>query len=151
MIYEEGSPQEIFSQPKKERTRQFIYRLKVQNICIDSQEFDFYGCNAAIASFCQKNEIAPRLQHCLMLLFEEICIQILLPRLKKPRIKWTAEYAAAEEQVTVWLAYNGLPFDIRESDNKLSLRIIQGIADILKHEQIEGEELANRLLLRVKK
>lgn len=151
VIYEEGSPQEIFSQPKKERTRQFIYRLKVLSICIDSQEFDFYGCNAAIASFCQKNEISPRLQHCLMLLFEEICTQILLPRLKKPRIKWTAEYAAAEEQVTVWLAYNGLPFDIRESDNKLSLRIIQGIADILKHEQIEGEDLANRLLLRVKK
>ena len=57
-IYEDGTPQEIFRKPQRERTRQFIGRLKVLEIKINSHDFDFYGCNERIASFCQKNDIS---------------------------------------------------------------------------------------------
>ena len=150
-IYEEGTPKDIFSRPQKERTRQFIGQLKVLKISIDSQNFDIYGSNADIAAFCQKNDIPVGQARYLMLLLEELCSQILLPRLPDPLINLTAEYSPLEERIMVWLEYNGSPFDIRESDNKLSLKIVQVIADILEYEQREAEPLGNRVLLRVRK
>ncbi len=150
-IYEEGTPEEIFGDPKKERTRQFIRRLKVLEIKIDSPEFDFYGCNERIASFCQKNDISRTVTEYLYLLFEELCLQLLLPRLSEPAIKWTAEYSEAEQQVMVWLEYNGAPFDIRASDNTLSMKVIESIAVIRAHEFREGMPLGNRVLLSVGK
>lgn len=150
-IYEEGTPQEIFRNPQRERTRQFIGRLKVLEIRIDSQDFDFYGCNESIAEFCQKNDISRTVTDCLYLLFEELCTQILLPRLPEPVIKWTAEYSEEEQRVMVWLEYNGPPFDIRESDNALSRKVIESVALIKEHEFREGEILGNRVLLNVMK
>ena len=149
-IYEAGSPEEIFNRPRKERTRQFINQLKVLTINIDSADFDFYGFNAEIEDFCQKNDISHGVKHKLMLLFEELCLQILLPRLPEPHIKWTAEYTPAEGQVMIRLAYNGEPFDIRESDNELSLKLIQSLAEFMEFSQGEGEILPNRVLLHVR-
>ena len=56
-IYEDGTPQETFSRPQRERTRAFIGQLKVLELNIDSPDVEFYGCHAAIESFCRKNEI----------------------------------------------------------------------------------------------
>lgn len=150
-IYEEGTPEAIFTSPQKELTRQFICQLKVLKISIDSGTFDFYGCNTDIASFCQKNDIPKKQAGFLSLLFEELCTQILLPHLPEPLIKWTAEYSPSEERIMVWLEYNGPPFDIRESDNKLSLKLIQGVAEILEYEQREVKPLGNRVRLKVRK
>lgn len=150
-IYEEGTPQEIFSHSKREKTRAFIQRLKVLEINIDSPDFDFYDGHAKIESFCQKNDIPRSMMYSLMLLFEEICTQILLPRLGEPKIKWVAEYAGASGQTAVRIDYNGATFDIRKSDNELSLRLIRGIADIAAYETRAGEALGNRVLLSVRK
>lgn len=149
-IYEDGTPQEIFSRPQRERTRAFIGQLKVLELKIDSPDFEFYDCHAAIESFCRKNEISGSMMHALMLLFEETCIQILLPRLKSPKIRWRAEYSEKSEQVMIHLEYNGAPFDIRQSDNALSLKFVQGLASLVEYEAREGEELVNRMLLTVR-
>lgn len=106
--------------------------------------------NVEIESFCQKNDIFHSTTYKLMLLFEELCLQILLPRLAEPRIRWTAEYAPAGERIMVRLEYNGPLFDIRESDNALSLKLIQSIADIMEFVQGEDEALPNRVLLNVR-
>ena len=51
----------------------------------------------------------------------------------------------------IWLEYNGEPFDIRQSDNDLSLKLIRGLAEITKHEVREGTERINRILLEVRR
>lgn len=150
-IYEDGTPQEIFSNPKRERTRQFVGQMKVLEINIDSPDYEFYGCNAALESFCRKNEIATSVMHALMILFEETCAQILLPRLKEPKIRWRLEYSVKSEQAMIWLEYNGEPFDIRQSDNDLSLKLIRGLAEIAEYEAREGTERSNRVLLEVRR
>lgn len=150
-IYEEGTPQEIFGHPQKERTRRFLGRLKVLEINIDSQSFDFYGCNESIASFCQKNGLPSGMTYSLMLLFEEVCSQILPKQIQAPAIKWVAEYSDEKGQVTVRIDYNGDPFDLRNSENGLSLGLVRSMAEITAYEFREGESLGNRVLLRVKK
>jgi polar amino acid transport system ATP-binding protein len=151
VIDEEGSPQDIFEHPQKTRTRQFIQRLKVLTIGVDSQDFDFYGSTASIAAFCQKNDLSQSMAHALSLLFEELCLQLLPPHLPEPGIRWTAEYSEEKEQGMVRVEYGGGPFDIRQSDNELSLKVIGGIGEIAAYEYREGERLGNRVLLQVKK
>ncbi len=150
-IYEDGTPREMFSSPKRERTRQFIHQLKVLEIRIDSPGFDFYGCNARIETFCHENDIAHSTMGALLLLFEELCIQLLLPRLAEPDIRWTAEYSAENEQVTLWIDYNGAPFNIMDSDNEIAMKIIHGMAENAEYRVREGESMVNRLFLTVRK
>jgi polar amino acid transport system ATP-binding protein len=150
-IYEEGTPQEIFDNPQKERTRQFLGRLKVLEINIDSQNFDFYGCNENISSFCRKNDIRSGMTYSLMLLFEEICSQILPKHIMTPAIKWVAEYSDDEGRIMVRIDYNGEPFDLRNSEDCLSLGLVRSMAEIAAYEFRERESLGNRVLLRLKK
>ncbi len=150
-VYEEGTPEKIFVHPERERTRQFIRRLKVLSIAIESRYFDFIGCHMEIESFGRKNNISQDVVQSLLLLFEEIVMQLLLPRLPdNPRLLWTVEYNPEEEVASLAIHYNGTPFDIMNSENELSLRIVQGCADEIRSEFLTGE-MANALLLKVKR
>jgi polar amino acid transport system ATP-binding protein len=46
---------------------------------------------------------------------------------------------------------NGDPFDLRNSENGLSLGLVRSMAEIAAYEFREGESLGNRVLLKVKK
>ena len=50
-IYEEGTPKEIFENPKKEMTRKFIQRLSSLTYRIDSTEFDIEAMNEELHSY----------------------------------------------------------------------------------------------------
>ena len=150
-VYEEGSPEEIFERPKREKTRQFIHRLKVLTLSVESREFDFIGCHAEIDAFGRKNDVPQDVVQSLLLLFEEIVTQLLLPRLQEPpRVVWSVEYAPKEERAVVSVRYGGEPFDVMESDNEISLSIVRGCAENILYEREDGE-LANRLWLTAKR
>ncbi len=150
-IYEDGTPEQIFEHPAKEKTRQFIRHLKVLNISVESRDFDFIGCHTEIEDFGRENDVPGDVVQSLLLLFEELVTQLLLPRLPEPpRVLWTAEYSPKEECVEVSVQYNGERFDVMESDNELSLRIVQGCADNIRYEAGDGE-LANCLRLLVRR
>ena len=50
-IYEDGTPDQIFDNPQKERTRKFIRHLKALEYSITSQDFDFIVFNTQIEEF----------------------------------------------------------------------------------------------------
>lgn len=56
-VYEDGSPEVIFENPAREKTRRFVRKLKTLDFRIDSQEFDFIGCNTEMKEFGLKNDI----------------------------------------------------------------------------------------------
>ena len=58
-IYDDGTPEQIFEHPQKERTRRFIRKLKVLELRIDSRDFDFIGAGTEIDRYCLQNDIAP--------------------------------------------------------------------------------------------
>ena len=147
--YEDGLPEQIFERPQREKTRQFIHRLKVLTLSVESREFDFIGCHTAIEAFGQKNGLPSDVVRSLMLLFEELVTQLLLARLPEPpRILWTVEYEPKSECAEVSVRYNGEPFDVMESDNEISLRIVRGSAANIRYTAEKGE-LPNCLSLTV--
>ena len=151
-VYEDGTPEEIFERPRREKTRQFIHRLKVLSLPVESRDFDFIGCHAGIEAFGRKNDVPQDIVRSLMLLFEELVTQLLLPRLPEPpRLLWTAEYNPREECAEVSVRYNGGVFDVMESGDELSLSIVRGCAKNIRYAREEGKqpELPNCLRLTV--
>ncbi len=150
-VYEDGSPEQIFERPQREKTRQFIHRLKVLTLSVESRDFDFIGCHAGIEAFGQKNGVPNDVVRSLMLLFEELVTQLLLPCLPEPpRILWTVEYNPKSEYAEVSVRYNGEPFDVMESDNEISMRIVRGSAENIRYAAEDGE-MSNCLSLTVRR
>ena len=67
VIYEEGTPEQIFENPKKTVTQAFINRIRTLEYEIKNQDFDLHRMNAEIETFCQKyslgEDILNRVQH----------------------------------------------------------------------------------------
>ena len=80
VIYEQGTPTQIFEQPQREKTRAFIHRIRSLNLSINSPDFDLYAINAEIEQFCEKQILPKKTRQHLLLLVEELLV-IYRPRL----------------------------------------------------------------------
>ncbi len=81
LIYEEGTPEQIFENPQKEKTRAFINRIRSFNYHISSPDYDLYAMNAEIEAFCEKQILSRKTRHNVLLLVEEL-LQIYSPLLR---------------------------------------------------------------------
>ena len=132
-VYEDGSPEQIFDNPQKERTRQFIRHLKVLEYPITSKNFDFIGLNTQIEEFGRKHRISQRSIYNIQAFIEEMCVQIILPQLQNPfEMLVTIEYSEEQNDVDVIIRYDGKAFDPTQTDNELSLLLAKkATADIV--------------------
>ncbi len=149
IIYEQGTPEEIFENPKKEKTRQFIHRLKVLDMTIDSRDFDFYGANTTIEEYCQKNQIPYTKAYHLQSVFEELCLGILLPEPGELYINFNIEYYQSNGDLKMTVVYGGEKFDIHDTANKLSLSIIEGFVSSMEYNYTDTD-FGNRLTMIIK-
>lgn len=148
-IYEDGTPEQIFDYPQKERTRRFIQRLKVLELAIDGKDFDFIGAGTEIDRYCLQNDIAPKEKYRIRLAVEELVQQILFPRLSQPRFHLTVEYSAQKNTVDMTVLYNGESFDPGTSDNQLSLSMLKSTAEEMSWRYDAEADLPNRVDIRI--
>lgn len=150
VIYEEGSTQEIFQHPRRERTRRFIRRLKVLELRIESRDYDFLGMTSEIESYCLKNQIAFRLSNHIQLVFEELVHQVLMPRLEDPNIVITIEYATKEESASLTARYGGALFDATAVRDDLPMSLLKGSSTQMSYTWLEDDELPNRIVVNIR-
>jgi polar amino acid transport system ATP-binding protein len=145
-IYEDGTPEQIFDDPQKERTRQFIRHLKVLEYSITSQDFDFIGFNTQIEEFGRKHRISQRKIYNIQSYIEEMCVQIILPRMMSPfEMQVTVEYSEEKDDADVVLRYSGPAFDPTKTDNELSLLLAKKATENIVY-SFDGEQtLCNRV------
>ena len=134
-IYEDGTPEQIFEHPLKERTRQFIRHLKVLEYPISSRDFDFIGMNTQIEEFGRKHRISQRTIYRMQAYVEEMCVQILLPQMKDLfDMLVTIEYSEENDEAVVVIRYGGEALDPTKTDNELSLLLAKkATAEIVYH------------------
>jgi polar amino acid transport system ATP-binding protein len=145
-IYEDGSPEQIFENPQKERTRQFIRHLKVLEYPITSKDFDFIGFNTQIEEFGRKHRISQRTIYNIQAYVEEMCVQIILPQLKDSfEMLVTIEYSEEKDDADVLVRYSGDSFDPLQTDNELSMLLAKKAADSIGYNFDPGQELRNRV------
>ena len=150
-IYEEGTPEEIFEHPKRELTQQFIRELSVFKKEIDGRDCDFISFEAELDRYLLQNDVAPAEKHCVLLAVEEIIWQILLPRLKTLHIRLRIEYSRQDRHCIITTQYDGEPFDIRLSENRLSLSVLKSAVSSISYRYDTGEEKENCVELQIRR
>ena len=145
-IYEDGPPEQIFDNPQKERTRQFIRHLKVLEYPITSKDFDFIGFNTQIEEFGRKHRVSQKTIYNLQSYIEEMCVQILLPQMKNDfEILVTIEYSEEQDDADVVIRYTGESMDPLNTDNDLSLLLAKKATDHITHSYDPEQILSNRV------
>ena len=150
-IYEEGTPEQIFDNPQKEKTVRFIRRIKVLEQTINSKDFDFIGFNSDLEEFGRRNQISQKTIYRTQAAFEELCVQILLSELKETfSLHVAVSYSQKEDRVTLQLRYSGPSFDPMDSDNILSVKLAQNAAENIRHSPISDGIYTNSVVAEIK-
>lgn len=149
-IYEDGTPQQIFDDPKREKTRRFVRKLKVLELNIESRDYDFPAAVSQIEQYCSKNQIDSNTGRRIQLAYEETVQNLLLPKLRSPQIKVVAEYSAADEHTVVTIYYNGITFDAAKDGDALSLAVLQTAVSEMKYRAGANGQYTNEIELIIK-
>ena len=72
VIYEQGTPEEIFDNPQRERTRVFVNRIRDFHYVVQSEDFDIYALEAEFQQFCNKYFLSEQTVQHAMTLAEEM-------------------------------------------------------------------------------
>ena len=150
-VYEDGTPEDIFDNPKREKTIRFIKQLKVFETVITSKDFDFIGFNTSLEEFGRKNQMAQKTVLRAMSVFEELGVQCLLPKLENEfKLSVAFEYSAEEETLSMVMKYDGAHFDVRNTPNVISLAIAEASAESIEYEEIDTDGYTNLVSVKIK-
>ena len=148
IVYEEGTPEQIFDNPVKERTKVFINRIHDYHYTIASPRYDLYELQGGLVQFCSKYFLPYDIQNKVQLLVEEV-LQIV--PLDKGEIDLALRYSEKDNTISLELL---MPSGIRSIFNDESLRpddLIMSIIDGLcesRDEVVETSSDDTRLRLR---
>ncbi len=142
IIYEAGEPEEIFDNPKKEKTRAFVKKLKTWNFTINSKDFDFYAMNSEIEEFGRRQLIPQKQINSMHLLVEELVFNLILPHTFNIRLLVESDQESGN--LELHLIYGGESFNpIDDDKDELSVMIIRKMSKEVTH----SYEKENRLKL----
>lgn len=150
VIYEEGTPQQIFDNPQKEKTRAFINRIRSLNYRIDSGDYDLYAMNAEIELFCERQVLSKKTRQNLLLLVEEL-VQMHLSLLPKTPFDLTIAYSEKKESLELLLVSGGEEINLLDRSllpDELGLNIITHLAEQIQYQRVDDK---NRVLVSLKK
>ena len=144
-IYEEGTPEQIFGAPTKEKTRVFIKRLKQLSEEITSTDFDFIGFIAKIGQFGRDNMVSPKMVNKLELAFEELVMQNIRVNIEKNGkglpINIRIEYSETDETAQMEITYGGGKYDPFTDGDELSATMIKKLAADIKTSYTDKNEI----------
>ena len=144
-IYEEGSPEQIFDEPRRDRTRAFVRRLKVLELPITSPDYDFIAVNEAMRSFGEKHQFAARRIAGMEHVFEELMAQCTIPRLGAQfRLTVTAEYSEESDRLAMRFVWLGESYDPATQGDELSLKLVR---PLIRSHEFSFENGENRLVV----
>lgn len=148
IIYEEGSPTQIFNNPIKEKTRRFINRLKVFTLEINSKHFDFIGVNTQIQKFGVKQLITPKQILKLQQIFEEICIVNVIEQIpEKFNLKFEVEFSEEKNQCNIVITYDGEKYNPLEEGEEFSIKIALMNVDKATFSYVNGNNKISMTIL----
>lgn len=148
LIYEEGTPEQVFDNPQKEKTRAFVNRIRSFSFKIESPDYDLYSMNAEIEAFCEKHVLPRKMRHNALLLVEEL---LALYDLQQCQVELTLAYSEKQDRLDLVLESTGGAFNPLDSGNapdEIGLNIIAGLSENVEYCRFKEQ---NYLSLTIKK
>jgi len=138
VIYEDGTPEQIFENPQRERTRAFVKRLRTLEYHIRSADFDIYELNAKISEFGRNHFLSSRQVNNIQLVIEELVLHNLLRQTTDIRVQ--LGYFEVDHTLELHFVYGGAAFDPYASDEEdvLSMLLARQLTVKTRHAFDEG-------------
>ncbi len=126
VIYEEGSPEEIFDAPRRDKTRVFVKQLKTLEITVDGPDYDFIEANEALRMFGEKHFLAPRRTDSLCRAFEELAAENIIPHCGETiDLTVTVEYEEKADELIMRFVWTGEEYNPLEEGEELSVTLVK--------------------------
>ena len=110
-ICEEGPPEQIFENPLREATRNFIFRIRNWNYKLSPTEQDFPAMMASLEKFCKDQFLGRRQADNCQLAVEELASSVLLPAINRTKQgSFSLTLQAGEEGTNRQLTIDGSDF-----------------------------------------
>ena len=145
-IYEEGTPEEIFEHPQKEKTRQFIRQLKTYEKEINKGQFDLPAFSSQLMVFAHRHMMPHKVIYALQSIVEELILLTMLPHLNESLL-FTLEYSEEKEQADIILKWKGNKWNPIDDMDELAKKIFNSMNESI---QYEYEQMVNKLKIHVK-
>ena len=112
-VYEQGPPQQIFEAPQRERTHDFVFRVRSWVWRIDRIPFDWPQMLGSLESFCERQLMGQRAFIACNLLVEELVAQHLLPAAERlgvsePNVELSLRAGEEGRQMRLHVSYESL-------------------------------------------
>ena len=144
VIYEEGTPHDIFHKPQKPATKVFINRLKTFTKTFYNEKIDLAKAQSEIEEFTHNQFMSFRYSMRLQLAFEELVYEMLIKRRKNIfPVKLIMMYNETLEKCEIRISYGGEkynPFENITDDYIIPLKIINGMIED-KNFDFDGENI----------
>ncbi len=128
VIYEEGSPAQIFEAPVRDKTRQFINHLKIFDHTLADEQADVLEMLSAVDEFSRRNMIPQRLLNKLLTVTEELCINICFAGYGKAgAVEFSFEYSPEEQYARFTVDFTGEHRDPLEGADQISVKLLKNV------------------------
>ena len=148
VLYEEGSPEQIFTHPQREKTIEFIMQSRCYTEVIDPAHFSMEATMLAMQNFLMRSSMPSGRILKMQALFEELAVVNLLEKRPLRKLKLTV---CAGRDSTLCLQYAGEPYDPLKQADEISGRIIRSMAHCSCLYREGRNEVTARLLEKTEK
>ncbi|WKY44356.1 amino acid ABC transporter ATP-binding protein [Eubacteriaceae bacterium ES2] len=147
-IYEEGTPEEIFENPKRPKTRAFIKKILSVDYHSQSGGYDLYECNARIEAFLKNQMFTDQQIRNTQLVCEELVMAILLNAFPQSTIDLLLEYSdlTGEQTITIEFAGEDAARLQTEEAYQLSMTIIGNYSKNLTFDCLDHKNRINVII-----
>ena len=134
VIYEDGTPDQIFNHPQKERTRQFINGLDWVRKSFFRDELDYLGFLSELHAFALKKMFTPDLVYRIEAVIEEIYLQTILPVLdEKTEMHFSLEYSEKQGTCKLQFQWKADPVNLLLDMDEISRKLVEHAAKDIKY------------------
>ena len=145
VVYEDGTPDQLFENPQRERTRQFIKQIHETTFDIETEQFDWFAMMAQMEQFCQQQNLSR--QQCasvLHVLDESLGILLKERKADLPGSRITLSHTEQDDTLQLTInspkAINSEVFNLESDD--LAITILRNFCRDIK---IDGTTLSMQI------
>lgn len=144
-IYEEGTPSEIFDNPKREKTIAFIKKIKYFSFDIGGRDFDLMQLHGGIQNFGEKYGLDFKIIYRLQICCEELVYEMLDHCYEKDApadMQISVSFAESDKSTQIELSCGGKQFNpFSQDDDGLGVTILKQMAKQIDYDWKDGRSL----------
>jgi len=142
IIYEEGTPQQIFDNPQREKTKAFIHRIRSWSYHISSMNYDLYAMQGEMEAFCEKHMLPKKVSG----YGQHIAEEVLGLLSDFSDVNMSLSYSEKDASLELVCESAGAPVDPFEegvAEDNIGLMLIKGRCSSVDYSYKNGKNILN--------